>query len=1307
MANKFIPISIQLLLTDAKAQIAQLRSQIGSVGQATTTVFSGQAQAGAKAFDQSLKDVAKDAAEAKKALADLEQQAKLKNFLARPAETTATSKKGSSKQSDNAEKAINSSFNAFASLGRGDVGGFVKNLSNVRSELSAATTAAGAFGTSLLGIGVAGGAIAGVALGAVAITSQFVEMAKEGSEVAGRMLDLSLNTGIAAESLSRYKIQAEQSGSSVGAVASSIELLERRLQEATSGNKGLNGLFKAVGIDAKKAGEDPQAAFEKLADVVGGIEDPVLRVKLATELLGRGGANLISTFVTMREDGNALKQRMAELGLTLTDKVAKSADSVGDEFVILGAVSDSLKVKVANELAPQLVNGLTSIEKSLVKIEPFIVDVGAAFIKQLGPAVGVASLLADAIDRIYKPRATPGAFDPKSAAGQLAIQAQASAAATGRPIDENSGLPRLFPPNKKPEESDTVKSIRAAIAALNKGKGGGGLNTELSANLAQQKAFAEETLRLQKDQANRELAALKGLFDDGLIEASNYYKTRFQITQGGIAQELDALQKEQAQLQTGLEKVRGKKPGDNAKRTGIETDLNKNLGNQILKQRELTSAVNEETEGLKKVNNELLKSVALQPEQISLASSTAEEFSKLPPIFQDIRTKIEDATKATQQFDSLQSQLRIGEEEVQGAVARGLIDEAEGRERTIFLQRQYRDGLLAELAIKREAAALRDGNEREVANIDEQIASIRNLGAELTQTEALQLRFSQQGVVNYKKVNQSVAEYLASQKGLTESFADFRINTVKTVFDGLDSGIDKLTEGLGKAGEGVRGLIKDLVRLAATKLFEKLFGVNQQAGPQLGIAGANRGGGGFNPLSLLTGGGGGNGGGGSFLTGGFAGGNPAQAAISSGGSGSGSGGGLFNSIIGGGRQQGGGGLSGLLGKIPGLGKLFGGGAASAGSPALSGLGANIGGLPGVAQFGQLPLRGPGVGEFAASGLSKAAAAPGAFASLGAGGLLAGGGLLGSLAGGSSSTGKLLGGLGGTLGLGALGATGIFGSGVAAALPALFSNPITAIVAGGLIGGALLFKFFADRTFNKFRKEVKGAYQIEVDKKEAGRGLFKGVEEIGKRDVGKDWKNKIPEVIQLKSVKDQIAQYGLATNQTNSPLVQRYKAKTELTDPNDDRNNFIKREFGGPIVPGAATLVGERRPEIAVFGQSGEIFPSIAQFERQLIAALQQRAAAGGFFSSGFNSIANQLTARAAGSGAGIGQASLGSGGGNDMLMAVLSELAAGVQNLQSFKPGDVVGRGLAANPEAASAALERSARAGSSSFKTVQRLVIA
>lgn len=787
-----------------------------------------------------------------------------------------------------------------------------------------------------------------------------------------------------------------------------------------------------------------------------------------------------------------------------------------------------------------------------------------------------------------------------------------------------------------------------------------------AAEEALEQARAKAAFDIQEKLTKNIIELDKDAFEKRLIAADDYYS---RITKREL--ELQDIEKRRIEAEIGVSEARRVQA-----KKGSPEDL-REQAQQVELRKQLRILELERPNILRKINDELDKTNKLEKERREEILKNSINSSPGFQALNRFNADFEAQRKITR--DAPQSQLRSEELRLQGAANAGLIREEQLTDALTLTRRKYRDAIIESLEAKIREAQLDDKNSgrfAEIERLQEEIDSVRNLGTELTRAERLQKRFAEQGVVDYSRLNDKLADLLASQKGLTEIFQDFRANTAQDLFNGIDSGIDALTRKFGVLGTAVSTLLKDLAKLAVSKILEKLLGINggsNQAAPGFaipGLGGQQRQS--FNPLSLFTGGGGNASPASQFITPGFNPGAQSPASIVAGGGGNG-GGGIINQVLNpsGGNQGRPSFLRSILGKIPGLNKLFGGGG---GSP-LTGPGS----ATGAGAFGNLDANGipAGLGR---GGANASTGLLGSFSGLAAGGLLAGGGILGSLAGGKSQFGRLLGGVGGTLLGGALGASGLLGGGIAGALPALFSNPITAIVGGALIGGALLFNFFAGREQRKFRKEVENEYHLKVDGKAQGTALYQGIKALGEEQFGKGKFGKhIVDTIRLEKAKAQLAAYGEATGQENNPLVRQYRDIRELTDANDPRNTYAKRAYGGSVRPFESYIVGDGgRSEVFTPKVPGQIFPSIGDFLRDALQS-QMRLQLHGF-----------------------GGASVASSGGNSvdnkMLVGVLARVSQSLDQFESKPEGVIVKAGLKANPEAAAEAvhtsIQRSSAAG-------------
>jgi hypothetical protein len=146
-----------------------------------------------------------------------------------------------------------------------------------------------------------------------------VSATKKTLEYADSLVELSQKTGFSIEGLQRIGQVAKMSGSSFEQVAGAMNQLQNRLE---SGNKKAEAALRALGIahdDYMRRSPDEQ--FREVAEAIAGIEDPAKRTEAAMALLGRSGAELIPTFLAIKDGG------LEAASVLSTDFVQAAADA--------------------------------------------------------------------------------------------------------------------------------------------------------------------------------------------------------------------------------------------------------------------------------------------------------------------------------------------------------------------------------------------------------------------------------------------------------------------------------------------------------------------------------------------------------------------------------------------------------------------------------------------------------------------------------------------------------------------------------------------------------------------------------------------------------------------------------------------------------------------------------------------------------------------------------------------------------------------------------------------------------------------
>ena len=193
---------------------------------------------------------------------------------------------------------------------------FLRGMNEARKQLSE-------FGDDILSIGrkmaVAGGVLAGALGGAL------VRFATYGSE----LQDVSARTGIAAGALSELGYAADLSGSSLGAVESSIRKMQKAISDAGKGSQSAASALIDLGLSVEDIQRlSPDQQFQMIADRIASIPDATQQAAAAMRIFGKQGTSLLP----MIRDLSTLRQEAREIGLVPTDESVKAADEMGDAF---------------------------------------------------------------------------------------------------------------------------------------------------------------------------------------------------------------------------------------------------------------------------------------------------------------------------------------------------------------------------------------------------------------------------------------------------------------------------------------------------------------------------------------------------------------------------------------------------------------------------------------------------------------------------------------------------------------------------------------------------------------------------------------------------------------------------------------------------------------------------------------------------------------------------------------------------------------------------------------------------------------
>lgn len=234
-----------------------------------------------------------------------------------------------------------------------------KEIGGISNDFASAVPGVGRFAGALGPLSIGLVATAGAAIGAgVAIFG----LAKQAADAGSEINDLSIKTGLSAETLSGLKLQATQSGTSIEALGGAVFLLQRNMASAADGNKELSQTFKDLGVDVKGTTDD---ALRQLFKSLAAIPDEGRRNAEGAKVMGRAYKELAVLFKDVDGDMDAVIERARELGQVISKEASVAADKFNDDLDQLTAQLAGVGRQIGQGLVPEINSAIVSISAAL------------------------------------------------------------------------------------------------------------------------------------------------------------------------------------------------------------------------------------------------------------------------------------------------------------------------------------------------------------------------------------------------------------------------------------------------------------------------------------------------------------------------------------------------------------------------------------------------------------------------------------------------------------------------------------------------------------------------------------------------------------------------------------------------------------------------------------------------------------------------------------------------------------------------------------------------------------------------------
>ncbi len=206
----------------------------------------------------------------------------------------------------------------------------------------------------------------------------------------------SARTGISVSNLSGLKFAAEQSGASFETLTNSIRSFSNIIGSAELGDVASIDKLSKIGINADLyKGLNANTQLKMLADHIASLKSPAEQARVAMELFGEAGYQLLPMLQHGSAGINDLTKQAKDMGFIVGSDSTKAAASLGDALNVLQSSFSNLKNSLIGVFAPlmtSVVNLASSFLSVVSALKPVIAALGTVLTTIAAVKVGATAL---------------------------------------------------------------------------------------------------------------------------------------------------------------------------------------------------------------------------------------------------------------------------------------------------------------------------------------------------------------------------------------------------------------------------------------------------------------------------------------------------------------------------------------------------------------------------------------------------------------------------------------------------------------------------------------------------------------------------------------------------------------------------------------------------------------------------------------------------------------------------------------------------------------------------------------------------
>lgn len=234
---------------------------------------------------------------------------------------------------------------------------------------------------------------AGIVAGAAVATTAMFGLATNAAGTADEIDKMSQKIGISNEAYQEWSYVMGQNGMDVEKLSVGMKTLVTQMDSAASGTASAQENFDKLGVsiyDASGKLKDQETILNEAMHALADMENGTEKSRLATELFGKAGIEMMPMLNQGSAAMDELTQRAHDLGLVMSDEAVTAGvtlgdtiDDIKDSFAMIGTNLGSAVIPVMQQFADIIIQNMPLIQETVGSLAPILVSLVSTLLPPL------------------------------------------------------------------------------------------------------------------------------------------------------------------------------------------------------------------------------------------------------------------------------------------------------------------------------------------------------------------------------------------------------------------------------------------------------------------------------------------------------------------------------------------------------------------------------------------------------------------------------------------------------------------------------------------------------------------------------------------------------------------------------------------------------------------------------------------------------------------------------------------------------------------------------------------------------------